>query len=95
MVIDRAHDTVTKLFVDQGFQGRAIDVYEFIESVDERIGGDRRGQRALVVIQSTTNNGQVVSPSCSISPWPVESSGAKVLGCKVQFPAGKVRTVPA
>src|SRR5450755_4442484 len=36
--IDRAHDPVAELFFDECFPGRSIHVYEFVETIDERIG---------------------------------------------------------
>src|SRR5262249_10085546 len=35
--IDRRHDAVAELLLDQNFQGRAVDHHQFIKPIDERI----------------------------------------------------------
>jgi hypothetical protein len=42
--VDRRHDAVAELLLDQRLPGRAADQHEFIEAVDQRIG--RRPRRA-------------------------------------------------
>src|SRR6516164_4869943 len=46
--IDRTHDAVAKLLLDQLFPGRAVDLHEFVEAVDQRVGRHRGRQRAAV-----------------------------------------------
>ena len=42
--IDRAHDAVAELLVDQGLEGAAVDADQFVEAVDQRIGRHGGGQ---------------------------------------------------
>jgi hypothetical protein len=39
--VDRAHDPVAEVLVDQGFERRAVDLQRLVEAVDRRVG---RGQ---------------------------------------------------
>src|SRR6516162_5974917 len=46
--IDRTHDAVAELLLDQFLPGRAVDLHQFVEPVDQRVGRDHRRQRAAV-----------------------------------------------
>ncbi len=46
--VDGAHDAVAELLVDQLLEGRAVNVDELVEAVDQRIGRHGGGQCAFV-----------------------------------------------
>ena len=50
--IDGAHDAVAEFLVDKGLEGGPINADQLVEAVDERIGGNRSGQRSCPFFSS-------------------------------------------
>src|SRR4029453_1914463 len=46
--VDGRHDAVAELLLDQLLPGRAVDLHQFVETVDQRIGRRHLGQRAAI-----------------------------------------------
>ena len=55
--IDRAHDAITKMLLDDILQRHAIDLHDLVEAIDQGIGGDHRITTSLggELLQSRSN----------------------------------------